>query len=464
MTKTLDMIFTAVILAAGKGTRMKSELPKVLHELLKKPMLWYLLETFRKMGFDKRLVVTGHGHELLENRFPDDKDDFIIQNRQLGTGHALQTAWPSIEASKAEWVVVANGDTPLVEAEELEILITAVTRSDADAGLISLKLDDPAEYGRVIRDYSGRITAVVEAKDYHEDEFGPCSGEINSGIYLFKRSSLAEILFDLDADNEQKELYITQLIELARKRGMTVIAASAGDSPKLLGINSPAELVAQEEYLRGALVERLISRGVIIRNKNQVRIGPEVIVEPGADITGPCEIYGDSFISSGARINSHSYIESSRIGKCEIFSFSHIQGSDIRDMTSIGPFARLRPGTVMMEGSRAGNFVETKNSVIGKKSKINHLSYIGDTEMGSDVNIGAGTITCNYDGKEKHKTIIGEKVFIGSNTSLVAPVRLGDQSLVGAGSTITSDVPEGALSVARSRQKNLEGKNPLKKR
>jgi bifunctional UDP-N-acetylglucosamine pyrophosphorylase / glucosamine-1-phosphate N-acetyltransferase len=464
MTKTPDMNFTAVILAAGKGTRMKSELPKVLHELLKKPMLWYLLETFRKAGFDKRLVVTGHGHELLENRFPDDKDDFIIQDRQLGTGHALQTAWPAITASQAKWVVVANGDTPLVGEENLKNLTSGVILSNADAGLISLKLDDPSDYGRVLRDDSGQVTAVIEARDYREAVYGPCSGEINSGIYLFRTSSLAEILFNLDADNEQKELYITQLIELACKRGMLVTAVSAGDSPKLLGINSPAELVAQEEYLRAALVERLIDRGVIIRNKDQVRIGPEVVVEPGADITGPCEIYGDSLISGGARINSHCYIESSRIGRCEIFSFSHIHGSDIKDMASIGPFARLRPGTVLMEGARTGNFVEIKNSTIGKKSKVNHLSYIGDTEMGPDVNIGAGTITCNYDGREKHKTIIGGRVFIGSNTSLVAPVRLGDQSLVGAGSTITSDVPEGALSIARSRQKNLEDKNPLKKR
>lgn len=464
MTKISRKNFIAVILAAGKGTRMKSDLPKVLHELLKKPMLWYLLETFRKMDFHKRLVVTGHGHELLEKRFPEDKDDFLIQAEQLGTGHALQKAWPAIKASGAEWLVVANGDTPLVSAEDLENLISGVTMSGADLGLISLKLDDPSDYGRVVRDRSGRVMAVIEAKDYDPDKYGPSSGEINSGIYLFRASALAEILFDLDADNEQKEFYITQLISLAYKRNMKVTAPSAGDSPELLGINSPADLVAQEEYLRGVLVEKLIARGVIIRNKNQIRIGPEAVVEPGADITGPCEIYGVSFVGKGAKINSHCYIENSFIGECEIFSFSHIHNSVIKDMTSIGPFARLRPGTVMEKGSRVGNFVEIKNSLIGKKSKVNHLSYIGDTEMGQKVNIGAGTITCNYDGKEKHRTIIGQQVFIGSNTSLVAPVRIGERSMIGAGSTITSDVPEESLSIARSRQKNLDGKNPLKKR
>ncbi len=455
--------FVAVILAAGKGTRMMSDLPKVMQELLRKPMLWYLLDTFRKMDFHKRLVVTGHGHELLEKKFPYDKDDFIIQTEQLGTGHALQEAWPAIRDSGAQWLIVANGDTPLVSDQNLDKLISQMISAGADLGLLSLRLDHQSGYGRVVRDKAGRVRAVVEEKDYNPQLHGPSSAEVNSGIYIFRVSALAEVIFDLDANNEQKELYITQLISLANDRNMHVLGVSAGNCPELMGINTPAELVMQEEYLRSKIVDRMISQGVIIRNKDQVRIGPEVRIEAGADITGPCEIYGASFVGSGTRINSHCYIEDSSILDSEILSFSHIHKSDIKEQTSIGPFARLRPGTVMEKGSKAGNFVEIKNSSIGRYSKVNHLSYIGDTEMSQKVNIGAGTITCNYDGRNKHRTIIEQQVFIGSNTSLVAPVRIGERSMVGAGSTITRDVPEESLAIARTRQENLIQKNPLKK-
>ncbi len=464
MTKVNGRNFIAAILAAGKGTRMKSDLPKVLHELLKKPMLWYLLNTFKKFGFSRQIIVAGHGNELLSNKFPDYRNDFVIQGTQRGTGHALQEAWPTIKATGAEFLVVANGDTPLVSAQHLETLISKATTTGVDFGLLSLKLDDPGSYGRVARDQSGRVRAVIESKDYIHGKDGPCSGEINSGIYIFRVSALAEIIFELDADNEQKEFYITQLISLAYERNMTVQAVQVGNCPELLGINNPAELVAQEEYLRAIIVDRLISNGVIIRSKDQVRIGPDAVIEPGADITGPCEIYGTSFVGRGARINSHCYLEDSSVRESEILSFSHILQCDIKNNAIIGPFTRLRPGTVMENGTRAGNFVEIKNSTIGRDSKVNHLAYIGDTEMDTEVNIGAGTITCNYDGKKKHKTIIEQQVFIGSNASLVAPVRIGRRSMVGAGSTITSDVPEDSLGIARSRQINLVDKNPLKNR
>lgn len=463
MTRLSGKDYIALILAAGKGTRMQSDLPKVLHQLLKKPMLWYLLETLRGMDFQKRVVVTGYGHDLLEKEFPDDKDDFVIQSEQLGTGHALQMAWPFITGGQAQWLVVANGDTPLVSESSLEQLISRVTEVGADLGLLTLNLVHPSGYGRVVKDNTGRITAVIEARDFDPGLHGPFSGEVNSGIYVFRISSLAEIIFELDNHNQQKELYLTQLISLANDRDMTVLAVSAGNCPELLGINNPSELVDQEEYLRSGIVDKMISQGVIIRNKDQVRIGPEVEIQPGADITGPCEIYGVSFVGKGARINSHCHIEDSSIQDSEILSFSHIYKSDIKEQTSIGPFARLRPGTVMEKGSKAGNFVEIKNSSIGKYSKVNHLSYIGDTDMAQEVNVGAGTITCNYDGSNKHRTVIDQQVFIGSNTSLVAPVRIGERSMVGAGSTITSDVPEESLAIARSRQKNLIKKNPLKK-
>ncbi len=453
---------TALILAAGKGTRMKSDRPKVLHKLLKKPMLWYLLQTLSRMDFLKTFVVTGHGHGLVEEAFPDENNDFILQDRQLGTGHALQIAWPIIEATQARWLVVANGDTPLVSQDNLRQLISEVSNVRADLGLLSLNLDNPDDYGRVVRDRLGHVRAVIESKDYDEQLHGPDSGEVNSGIYLFRVSSLARIIHELDDHNRQQEFYITQLISLASERNMRAISVSAGNCPELLGINNPRQLVEQEEYLRSMILDRLISQGVIIRNRDQVRIGPKTVVEPGADITGPCEIYGDSFVGKSTVVNSYCYIEDSSLNNCEIFSFSHVHRSDIKEGAKVGPFARLRPGTVIHEGAKAGNFVEIKNSSIGKYSKVSHLSYIGDTRMDSEVNIGAGTITCNYDGKNKHVTTIEKKVFVGSNTSLVAPVRIGERSMIGAGSTITLDVPQESLAIARARQKNLISKNPLK--
>lgn len=454
---------SAVVLAAGKGTRMKSDLPKVLHELLKKPMLCYLLDTLHRMDFCQTFVVGGHGHELLKQRLSHPQDRFILQADQLGTGHALQQAWPAVSEQGARWLLVVNGDTPLVTEENLQQLISQALGADADLGFLSLVLDNPDGYGKVLRSSRGTVKAVVEAKDYKLDVHGPCAGEVNSGIYLFRISSLATLLYDLDDQNEQNEFYITQLISLAGERDMNVQAVSAGKCPELLGINTPAQLLAQEEYLRKSLVDELIKSGVIVRNQDQVRIGPDALVEPGVDITGPCEIYGTSFIGQGTRIHSHCYIEDTSIRESEIFSFSHLQKSVIKELTTIGPFARLRPGTVIEKGAKAGNFVEIKNSSIGMNSKVSHLSYIGDARMESEVNVGAGTITCNYDGLNKHRTVIGHQVFIGSNTSLVSPVRLGDGSMIGAGSTITQDVPEGTLAIARSRQKNLANKNPLKK-
>ncbi len=454
----------ALVLAAGKGTRMKSELPKVLHKLLRKPMLWYLLKTLGKINFRNVFVVTGHGREQLENSFPDYRDNFLVQSRQLGTGHALQEAWPAISSTGAEWVLVANGDTPLAGPEHIEALVSGVLRQGADFGLLSIHMDDPSGYGRVIRNRHGQVTSIVESCDFDSTEQGTCSGEVNSGIYIFRISSLSRILFKLDANNQQKELYITQLIALAHDQKFKVTAICAGACSQLLGINNPAQLAEQEECLRRWHIADLMGRGVIVRAMDTVRISPSATIEAGADITGPCEIYGDSFVSSNAVIHSHCFIEDSRISDCEILSFCHIVQSNIRRGAVIGPFSRLRPGTVVEQSARTGNFVEIKNSTIGEFSKVSHLSYIGDTRMGSGVNIGAGTVTCNYDGRKKSSTVIDEHVFVGSNTSLVAPVHIGAESMIGAGSTITSDVPEESLSIARARQKNIPGRNPLKKR
>ncbi|RQD57607.1 MAG: UDP-N-acetylglucosamine diphosphorylase/glucosamine-1-phosphate N-acetyltransferase [Desulfonatronovibrio sp. MSAO_Bac4] len=464
MDQILNEKAAALILAAGKGTRMMSTKPKVMHKILGKPMLWYPINTFKNMGFDRTFIVAGHGRDILEAEFSDYKNDFIVQDEQLGTGHALQISWPAIQESGVQWLVVANGDTPLVTEEHIQMLIDSVKASNADGGLLTLKLDDPQNYGRIVRDGSGRVMSVIEAKDYCTDLHGSFSGEINSGVYAFKVDALEDILFRLDQNNKQNEIYITQLISLAYDAGLIFSAICAGDCSELLGINSPRELCEQEEFLRKKNINFHFEQGVTLRNSDQIRIGPEVVIEPGADICGPCEVYGQSLIGEGTTIDSHCYIENSEIKCSNILSFSHIHNSRIGKGCSIGPFARLRPGSVLEGGGKVGNFVEIKNSRIGINSKVNHLSYIGDADLKESVNIGAGTITCNYDGQKKHKTIIEKNVFIGSNTALVAPVTVKSWSMVGAGSTITVDVPEDSLAIARQKQKNLLGKNPLKKK
>lgn len=452
----------ALVLAAGKGTRMHSPLPKVLHQLLDKPMLWYILETLDRIFASRQILVAGHGYEQVKQSMVSRKLELVYQSQQLGTGHALQEAWPAVKESGLEWLLVINGDTPLVSAEHLCTLLEHLKNQDADMGFITLSMPDPGSYGRVLRQAGGEPLAIIEAKDFDPATHGHDVYEVNSGIYAFKTLSLQRILFQLDADNAQKEFYITQLVSLAAREGMRVTAVNAGDCPELLGINTPGELLRQEERIRAAIVDKHIEKGVYIRTKDSVRIGAGVQIGPGAEVTGPAEIYGRTRLASGCRIASNCYIQDSFIGEAHVFSFSHIEKSVIGDKTKIGPFARLRPGAEVHEKAAVGNFVEIKNSSVGSGSKINHLSYIGDTWIGRSANVGAGTITCNYDGREKHRTTIGDGVFVGSNTALVAPVCLHKNSMVGAGSTITRDVSEGSLSIARARQKNLEGKNPLK--
>ncbi len=452
-----------LVLAAGKGTRMHSSLPKVLHPILDKPMIWYLLNTLNRIFSAKSMVIGGHGFDQLKSVLQAWDPILIHQKQQLGTGHALQVAWPAAQKMDIDWLVVINGDTPLIRDMHIQMLLEYVQKKDADIGFISLTLPDPGSYGRVLRGTDGEPEAVVEAKDFrasgrHEAEIN----EVNSGLYVFKTASLEKILFQLDADNQQKEYYITQLIALGLKEGLKIVAFNAGNCPELLGINTSGELLRQEELVRAKIVDGFIEQGVLIRAGDSVRIGAEVEIGPGAEITGPAEIFGRSTIVSECSIDSHCYIEDSFIDKAQVFSFSHIVKSVIGKNVKIGPFARLRPGAEFHEGASAGNFVEIKNSTVGPGSKVNHLSYIGDTLMGGSVNIGAGTITCNYDGRCKHKTIIEDRVFIGSNTALVAPVRVQKEAMIGAGSTITRDVSPGCLSIARSRQKDLEGKNPLK--
>lgn len=450
----IDKSSCAVVLAAGKGTRMKSEKPKVLHTLLGEPMLGYVLGALGRLFGENVYSVIGHGAEQVRSAFPELTDGrFILQKEQKGTGHALQVAWEELKSLGLDKVLVINGDTPVASTRALEVLIAAARQDDADLAFMTLTLEDPAHFGRVVRDEAGMVSAIVEAKDYDVSKYGHETGEINAGIYLIDMQSVAPLLDSLSDDNKSGEYYITDLVGLAVEEGLTVSGISAGDDPLLLGINSPLELAAAEEMIRAEIVREWLSRGVVIHAPGSVRIGPRVVLDPDTEISGPTELYGKSSTGPGAVIGSHVVILDSEIGPgSEIRSFSHLDNAIVGENCQVGPYARLRPGALMQEGARIGNFVEMKKAVLGPGAKANHLSYLGDTEVGARSNIGAGTITCNYDGKNKYKTIIGEESFIGSNTALVAPVKLGARSLIGAGSVITKDVDDDTLAVSRAKQ------------
>ncbi len=456
---------TAVVLAAGKGRRMHADKPKALQTLLGEPMLWYVLEALRAMALSQVCTVIGPQAkrpraEQIQALFPNER--FVEQAAQLGTAHALRCAWPEVLQDKAKWCLVVNGDAPLLEAEAMSGFCAAMIRAQIDVGCMTVQLADPLAYGRVIRDQAGRVVGIVEAKDYDPARHGQPTGEVNAGVYLLRVETTGALLALITADNNQQEYYLTDIVGLAVKHGLRVGATSvdSGNAAALMGVNSPAELAAAEEELRRRIVAAWLNKGVLIHFPERACLGPRVELEPGAELFGPCELYGRTFVGTGAVLESHVWIRNSRVGAGSIVrSFSHLEGATLGEGCVVGPFARLRPEAVMENQSRVGNFVEMKKARLGTMAKANHLSYLGDVDVGPGANIGAGTITCNYDGQNKHHTVIGAKAFIGSNTALVAPVRVGENALVGAGSVITKDVPDNTLAVARGRQQCFPKKN-----
>lgn len=445
---------TAVILAAGKGTRMHSVKPKVLQTLLNEPMLHYVYAALAPMGIDT-LSVIGHNAKMVETAFPEKAGTFILQAEQLGTGHALQVAWDDVRKSGAEYCMVINGDTPLITTDSLDTL--AKMAGSCDLAFMTITPKGPNAFGRVVRDEDRRITAIVEAKDYDHNVHGSATGEVNAGIYLLKVETIEPLLNELKNENASGEYYITDLVQSGVKRGLTIEGVQCGDDLSLMGINTPRELVGAEKALRHQIVDALIDTGVLIHNPETVTIGPKVTVEPGVEIFGHCEIYGTSTVKAGARMGSYNYITDAVFESgCDIKQFCHIEGAHVGEGAMVGPYARLRPGAVLKKDSRVGNFVEMKKATLGEGSKASHLTYLGDAEVGAGANIGAGTITCNYNGKNKFKTIIGDGAFIGSNSALVAPVNIGKDALVGAGATITRNVPDEHTAIARSKQKNID--------
>jgi len=450
----------AVVLAAGKGTRMKSERPKVLHRILGEPMLWYVYRALEQALPEGDVIsIVGHGSQEVAAAFPEQSEQFILQERQLGTGHALQCAYPRLRRAGFSRVLVVNGDAPLITGRALQSLLQTSLEQSAEAAFISVELPDPSGYGRVIRSSQGQVEAVVEDKDLESRPESRAIREVNAGIYCFDLTALEAHLSRLSSDNAQGEYYITELIDLCLAHGGRVATVTETDPEQFLGVNSPRELARCEELLRKRHMDQALDGGVLLHAPELVRLGPRTSIAPGAELSGPVEIYGQSVIEAGAQVDSHVWIRDSHVGAGSwVRHFSHLEDVQVGQSCQVGPYARLRPETVLAEGAKVGNFVEVKKSRLDKGAKANHLAYLGDAEVGEGANIGAGTITCNYDGKTKHRTIIGPKSFIGSNSALVAPLTLGAESVVGAGSTITADVPEKQLAVSRVKQKNLPRK------
>lgn len=445
----------AVVLAAGKGTRMRSDRPKVLFPILGEPMLWYVFEALKPLFGERIHPVVGWRAVQVEETFPEHLGRFIRQAEQLGTGHAVKLALAALPEGITDLLVV-NGDTPLAPTRIYEKLLRFSTTQDADLTFLSLDLGVDNAFGRVVRENSqadGRVLGIVEAKDYDPARNGTPSGEVNAGVYVLKRSTMAPLLDLIGAENKSGEYYLTDLVGLAVERGLTVAALKAPGDPELLGINSPRELAKAESILNARLVDALYDNGVLVRFPETVRVGPKVCVNPGAEIVGPCELFGETGVGEGAIVHSHVVLQDVKIGARSVVKHHcHLEGTVVGEDCRIGPFARLRLETVLKDHVHIGNFVEAKKSVLRSGVKAGHLSYLGDADVGERTNVGAGTITCNYDGRSKSKTVIGEGCFIGSDAALVAPVTLGKGVFVGAGSVVTEDVPDDKLVIARSRQ------------
>ena len=445
-----------IILAAGKGTRMRSDMVKVLHPLLGLPMLSYSIDlSLNGVKAEKTIVVVGHQADRIQEMFRDPRVDFALQKEQLGTGHAVLQALPFLHSFSGT-VLILCGDVPLVKVETLRSFIDSYKKNDSALSVLTAVVEEPFGYGRILRNPEGWLEKIVEEKDASEEE--RMIREINTGIFCVKARFLAEGLKEIGKENAQGEYYLTDLVEIAKKRGLRCSAHIVADSIEVMGINTRVDLAIANEKLRQEKLKGLMLSGETIADPNTTYVDRTVEVGRDTLLYPNCHLQGTTRIGERCVIEPGSKISDSIIGNdVTIRSNSVIAESKIEEGVSIGPFAHLRPLSEVKAKAKIGNFVEVKKSVIGRGSKANHLTYIGDSLVGEDVNIGAGTITCNYDGFEKYQTIIGNRVFVGSNVELVAPVKVGNGSSIGAGTTITKDVPEGALAISRVKQKNVKG-------
>ncbi|HET8773514.1 MAG TPA: bifunctional UDP-N-acetylglucosamine diphosphorylase/glucosamine-1-phosphate N-acetyltransferase GlmU [Thermoanaerobaculia bacterium] len=449
-----------VILAAGLGTRMKSGTIKILHHAAGRPIIDYVLDLAADLSPNPPVMIVGYQRDQVQKSVGS-RARFAVQEEQKGTGHAVLQAAEHVDPNRR--VMILSGDVPLTRVETLRRLLDEHERSGNALTLLTMKPADPALYGRIVRDASGAVQRIVEVKDASEDE--KRIGEVNAGIYVFNGEHLFENLRNLKPENAQKEYYLTDLLQVIRNAGHRVGAVVADDPAEALGVNSRAELAQVENEIQRRVVARLMSEGVTFRNPatvvidSSVTIGPDTVVYPFVTLEGNTRIGEGCVVDPGVHLNNVTVGDDVHLKTGTV-----AEDAIIEDEATVGPYAHLRPGTRLGRSVKVGNFVETKKATFGEGAKASHLSYIGDAEVGADANIGAGTITCNYDGVNKHRTIIEEGAFIGSDSQLVAPVRIGRGAYVGAGSTITKDVPPGALATSRTPQSVKEGWAERKKR
>lgn len=447
-----------VILAAGKGTRMHSDLPKVLHEVGAKPILGHVLAAAKALQPSKIIVVYGYGGETVKAQFAGEPIVWVKQAEQLGTGHAVQQALPHLEEGATTLILL--GDVPLVTSRDCEKLITKAADTLA---ILSFIKDDPSGYGRIVRDGQANVAAIVEHKDATEAQRQ--IKEVNTGMMAMPNSLLVQWLARLSNNNAQGEYYLTDIVAMAVKQGVAVVAEITEDEWSVTGINAKSDLAQIERVYQQRYAEQLLQQGVTLKDPNRIDVRGDLQCGRDVQIDVNCLFEGQVVLGDRVKIAPNCVIKNAVIAAgTQIAAFTHIDDAQIGEEAHLGPFARIRPGTTLADHTHVGNFVELKNAQVDSASKINHLSYVGDATVGKNVNVGAGTITCNYDGANKFRTVIEDDVFIGSDTQLVAPVTLAKGATIAAGSTITKDAPAGQLTFCRAKdQKSIAGwKRPVK--
>ncbi|WP_434357691.1 bifunctional UDP-N-acetylglucosamine diphosphorylase/glucosamine-1-phosphate N-acetyltransferase GlmU [Parasalinivibrio latis] len=453
------MRFSAVILAAGKGTRMYSDMPKVLHTLAGKPMVKHVIDTCNVLGANQLYLVYGHGGDQMKSALANENVNWVLQDKQLGTGHAVDQASPAF--ADDEKILVLYGDVPLISAETIENLLDA--QPDGGIALLTVVLDDPSGYGRIIR-RNGPVVAIVEDKDATESQ--KLIQEINTGVLVANGADLKRWLSNLNNDNIQGEYYLTDVIAMAHEEGRAVEAVHPVSKIEVEGVNNRIQLARLERAFQREQARQLLESGVMIRDperfdlRGSLQCGTDVEFDVNVIVEGDVTVGSNVFIGAGCVLKDCEIDDNTVIRP-----YSVIEGASVGEDCTVGPFTRLRPGAELSNDAHVGNFVEVKNARIGKGSKANHLTYLGDAEIGERVNIGAGTITCNYDGANKFKTIIEDDVFVGSDTQLVAPVRVAKGTTIGAGTTLTRDTGENQLVITRAKARSIDGwQRPQKKK
>jgi bifunctional UDP-N-acetylglucosamine pyrophosphorylase/glucosamine-1-phosphate N-acetyltransferase len=446
--------WTALILAAGEGKRMKSDVPKVLHKICGKALLEWVCETVKYAGIDECISIVGHKHEKVEE-YMGNKTKYILQNEQLGTGHAVMQAEKILSKKKGN-VIVLSGDVPLITADTVKEFINFHETNKNAVTVLTADYDDPTGYGRIVRDNNSLIK-IVEEKDASISE--KKIKEINSGIYCFNIEKLLFALSKIDDNNNQKEYYLTDTIEILIKSGEKAAAYRIIDESEIFGVNSRQHLAIAEKEMKNRILNKHMDNGVTIMDpfntyiNGDVNIGRDTVIYPGVFLESGTEIGNNCDIGPNTKITNCKIADNTQV------QFSVLADSEVLENTRVGPFAYIRPGSKIGKNVKIGDFVEVKNSVIGDNTKVSHLTYIGDAELGKNVNMGCGSVIVNYDGEEKHKTYIKDNAFVGCNVNLISPVKINKNAYVAAGSTITDDVPENSLAIARERQIVKEGWN-----